>query len=153
MQKAPVEGPFSDDDPDFRLLVGQSLVQAGRTYRNCLAQHLGHVAAGRRVYYEWLHSPGAIVELHCLSDGQKRIHFFVGQIKGKGNARLPPEALKQMRARLSHSGVLFKGADFGRRAPLNGLLDIFEDEDAGHTVVSFLDDLEAVCADRALEAA
>jgi hypothetical protein len=32
MQKAPVEGPFSDDDPDFRLLVGQSLVQpAGST--------------------------------------------------------------------------------------------------------------------------
>jgi hypothetical protein len=153
MQQAPVEGPFSDDDPDFRLLVGQTLVQAGRRYRNCLAQHLGHVAAGRRLYYEWLHSPGAVVELHCLSDGQKRIHFSVGQIRGKGNSRLLPEVLNQIRRCLSCSGVLFNGVNTGRRAPLNGLLDIFEDVDADDAVVSFLDDLEAVCADRALRAA
>jgi hypothetical protein len=70
--------------------------------------------------------------------------------KERGMPVCSPEALNQIRARLSRSGVLFKGADFGRRAPLNGLLDIFEDEDADHAVVSFLDDLEAVCADRSV---
>jgi hypothetical protein len=47
-----------------------------------------------------------------------------------------------VRARLAESGVLFHGARTGQRAPLNGLLNIFEDEDVSDTYVSFLDDLE-----------
>ncbi len=142
MEHAPVPGPIEPDDPEFRLLVGKALLEAGRKYKNCLADQFGHVAAGRRLYYEWLREPGAIVELHCLSDGCGRPYFSVGQVRGVSNARLRLEFLKAIRARLSQSGLLFAGAVTGQRAPLNGLLNIFEDEDANGTYVSFLDDAE-----------
>ncbi len=141
MQHAPVAGPFPNDDPDFRLLFGEALLEAGRRFRNCLPDQLGHVAVGRRLYYEWTKEPGAIVELHCLGNGQRQVFYSVGQIRGSGNACLPPEVLNPIRARLSRGGVLFQGAGTGQRAPLYGLLNIFEDEDAGDTYASFLDTL------------
>jgi hypothetical protein len=142
MQHAPVAGPFHKDDPDFRLLVGQALLEAGRRFRNCLPDQLGHVAVGRRLYYEWTKEPGAIIELHCLSDGQGRTFYSAGQVSGVANARLLPDDLNAIRAGLSRAGVLFRGARTGQRAPLYGLLKVFEDEDVGDTYTSFLDTLE-----------
>jgi hypothetical protein len=142
MQHAPVAGPFPKDDPDLRLLVGKALLEAGRRFHNCLPDHLGHVAIGRRLYYEWTKEPGAIIELHGLRDGRGQVYYSAGQIRGISNSRVRPEVLNAIRARLSRSGVLFLGAGTGQRAPLYGLLNIFEDEDAGDTYASFLGTLE-----------
>jgi hypothetical protein len=140
-KRAPVVGPF-DHDPDFRLLVGPVLLHAARRFQNCLPQQLGEVALGRKVFYEWLPGPGAIVELYCLSDGSGRSHFHAGQIRGVSNARLPPGTLNAIRSRLSAAGVLFRGANIGQRAPVFALVDVFDDEDADHAFASFLDELE-----------
>jgi hypothetical protein len=142
MQHAPIAGPFHQDDPDFRLLFGKGLLEAGRRFRNCLPDRLGHVALGRRLYYEWTREPGAIIELHCLSDGRGRTFYSARQVSGVANARLLPDDLNAIRARLSRAGVLFNGASIGQRAPLFGFLNIFEDEDADDTYVSFLNPLE-----------
>lgn len=141
MQNAPVEGPFPKDDPDFHLLFGKALLEAGRRFRNCLPDHLGHVALGRRLYYEWTKEPGAIIELHCLSDGRGRTFYSAGQVSGVANARLLPDDLNAIRARLGRAGVLFRGARTDQRAPLFGFLNIFEDEDVGDAYASFLDTL------------
>src|SRR5918998_2653212 len=141
MQNAPVAGPFPKDDPDLRLLFGKALLEAGRRFRNFLPDHLGHVALGRRLYYEWTKEPGAIIELHCLSDGRGRTFYSAGHVSGVANARLPPDDLNAIRARLRSAGVLFNGASIGQRAPLFAFLKIFEDEDAGDTYVSFLNTL------------
>lgn len=69
MTKAPAQGPFPSDDPDFRLLVGQALIEAGHRYRVCLPDQVGAVAIGRKLFYEWKRKPGAVVELNCLTDG------------------------------------------------------------------------------------
>jgi hypothetical protein len=153
MQTNPVEGPFPQDDADLRLLVGPALLDAGRRYRNCLPQHLGHVAVGRRLYYEWLQEPGAIIELNCLRNGQGQCYYSVGQIQGVRNAHLRPEVLNAIRARLIRGGVLFHGAAIGQQAPLYGLLNIFEDEDVGDTYVSFLDGLEETGDEQPIEVA
>jgi hypothetical protein len=153
MQKAPVAGPFRDNDPDLRLLFGKALLEAGRRYRNCLPKHLGYVAVGRRLYYEWLREPGAIIELNCLRNGQGQGYYSVGQIKGIQNAHLRPEVLSAIRARLIRGGVLFQGATTGQRAPLHSLVNIFEDEDVGDTYVSFLDSLEDAGDEQPIEVA
>ena len=153
MQNAPVAGPFPTDDPDFRLLFGKALLEAGRRFRNCLPDHLGHVATGRRLYYEWTKEPGAIIELHCLSDGQGQTFYSAGQVSGVANARLLPADLNAIRARLSTAGVLFNGASIGQRAPLFAFLKIFEDEGVGDTYTSFLDTLSAVGDEQPMGAA
>jgi hypothetical protein len=150
MQHALVAGPFPKDDPDLRLLVGKALLEAGRRFRNCLPDHLGHVAIGRRLYYEWTKEPGAIIELHCLRDGRGQVYYSAGQIRGISNTRVPPEVLNAIRARLSRSGVLFLGAGTGQRAPLYGLLNIFEDEDAGDAYASFLNAMETLQDENAM---
>jgi hypothetical protein len=142
MERAPIAGPFPQDDPDFRFLVGPALLDAGRRFRNCLPQQLGELALGRKLFFEWLPEPGAIVELYCLSDGRGRCYFHAGQIRGVNNARLLPGDLNAIRARLSTAGVLFRGADIRQQAPLFGLLNVFDDEGADQTFVSFLDDLD-----------
>ncbi len=141
MQNAPVEGPFPKDDPDFRLLFGKGLLEAGHRFCNCLPDYLGHVALGRRLYYEWTKEPGAIIELHCLSDGRGRTFYAAGEIRGVENSRLRPDDLNAIRARLHGVGVMFKGAKTDQRAPLFGFLNIFEDEDVSDTYTSFLDTL------------
>ncbi len=138
MERAPVAGPF-EDDPDFRLLVGRDLAEVGRCYRNCLAQYIGHVAAGRRVLLEHVREPEAIIELYCLHDGAGRTYYTVGQIRGKCNARLLPHDLDVIRARLSQHGVLFVGASAGPRAPINGLLEIYDDDDAAGGLLNNLE--------------
>jgi hypothetical protein len=153
MEHPPVPGPFESDDPDFRLLAGRTLLEAGRRYRNCLPDHLGHVAAGRKLFYEWTREPGAVVELSCLSDGQGRIAYEAGQIRGLKNARLRPEDLNLIRRRLSRAGVLFRGAANVLRTPLHGFLDIFEDEDANDATVSYLDALEDAWDEPSMEVA
>jgi hypothetical protein len=153
MQKAPVTGPFRDNDPDLRLLFGKALLEAGRRYRNCVPKHLGYVAVGRRLYYEWLREPGAIIELNCFRNGQGQGYYSVGQIQGVRNAHLRPEVLNAIRARLIRGGVLFHGAAIGQQAPLYGLLNIFEDEDVGDTYVSFLDCLEETGDEQPIEVA
>jgi hypothetical protein len=142
MQKAPVAGPFPEDDPDFRLLFGKALLETGRRFRNCLPKHLGHVAAGRKLFYEWVREPGGIIELQCLSDGQGQTFYAVGEIRGVANSWLLPDDLNAIRARLSGAGVLFKGARTGQRAPMYSLLDVFEDQDAGDAYAGFLGGLE-----------
>jgi hypothetical protein len=149
MERAPVAGPFVDD-PDFRLLVGRDLVDAGRRYRNCLAQYIGHVAAGRRVYLQHLREPEAIVELHCLYDGAGRTSYTVGQIRGHRNARLLPHDLQAIRTRLAKHGVLFATRCGEPRAPLNALLNILEEEDYA---IGILQDLEMEVEDAGVEAA
>jgi len=153
MQKAPVTGPFRDNDPDLRLLFGKALLEAGRRYGNCVPKHLGYVAVGRRLYYEWLREPGAIIELNCFRNGQGQGYYSVGQIQGVRNAHLRPEVLNAIRARLIRGGVLFHGAAIGQQAPLYGLLNIFEDEDVGDTYVSFLDGLEETGDEQPIEVA
>jgi hypothetical protein len=96
---------------------------------------------GRRLYYEWTREPGAIIELHCLSDGRGRTFYSARQVSGVANARLLPNDLNAIRTRLSRAGVLFNGASIGQRAPLFEFLKIFEDEDVGDTYVSFLNTL------------
>jgi hypothetical protein len=150
MQNAPVAGPFPKDDPDLRLLFGRALLEAGRRFRNCLPDHLGHVALGRRLYYEWTKEPGAIIELHCLSDGRGRTFYSAGQVSGVANARLLPDDLNAIRARLSTTGVLFNGASVGQRAPLFGFLNIFEDEDAGDAYAGFLETMETLQDENAM---
>jgi hypothetical protein len=153
IEHAPVRGPFRDGDPALRLLVGKGLIDAGRRYRNCAKDFLGHVALGRVLFYEWTREPSAIIELKCLQDGRGQPFFSAGQIRGIGNARPPLETLNAIRARLCAAGVLFNGAAIGQRAPLHGLLRILDDEEPSDAYVSYLHELEELVEIDRMEAA
>jgi hypothetical protein len=128
-ERCPDQGPLPHDDPDFRLLGGRDLAEVGRRYRNCLGQYVGHIAAGRRVFYEWTRDPGAVIELHCLHDGTGRTYYTVGQIRGRRNARLLSHDLDVIRARLSQHGILFAGAPVGSGTSMSTLLQVYDDAD------------------------
>jgi hypothetical protein len=111
----------------------------GRRYQNCVAQYVGHIAAGRRLFYEWTRDPGAVIELYCLRDGAGRDYYAVGQIRGQRNARLLQRDLDPIHMRLSQHGVLFAGAPAGPSASMNVLLEVYDDYDG---VAGLLDNVE-----------
>jgi hypothetical protein len=148
-ERAPVAGPF-ENDRDFRLLRACDLAEVGRRYRNCVGQYVGHVAAGRRVLLEHAREPEAIIELYCLHDGAGRTFYSVGQIRRHHNARLLPHDLDAIRTRLGQHGVLFAGASPGPCVPINGLLEIYDDDD---TIGGLLNDLEVEVEGPVTEAA
>lgn len=138
-------GPLPENDPEFRLLVGRALIHAGCRYRNCIAGHLGQVAAGQKLIYEWLGELGAVIELNCLFDSSGKTYFSTGQIEGVGNSEPPIQVLNAIRSLLSQHGVLFTGAATGQFDLMKRLLAIYNDYadwDVGDTYASLVDDAE-----------
>ena len=125
MERAPVRSPLVDD-PTFRILVGEDMLEAGRRYRTCLAQRVAHVALGKRLYHEWVGPDSrAIMELRCLRDGAGYPYFVAGEIRGIGNTRLLPSVIAAILSRLADRGVLFDGVTT-RQGAASSMLDVHE---------------------------
>src|SRR6195952_2031082 len=103
MQRVPVSPPIPAGDPDLRLLQGCDMAELGRRFQNCAADRVGYIAAGSRLYYEWLQLGGpVVVELRALARG----HFVIEDIKAPRNAEPDAAVADAIRARLSAAGVL-----------------------------------------------
>lgn len=91
-----------NDDPDFVVLTtGEAMKSLGRQYQNCLSTKTPLVATGKHAYLEWRHSPGAIAELHRLSDGQ----FVLGDVHVILNQRPDPALIAAIRSKLRSIGI------------------------------------------------
>jgi hypothetical protein len=94
--RAPLEG-----DPDFAPLYGPALERAADRFANCLSRRKLHAAAGRHAYFEYLPSPGAIVELTRLSNDT----WVVTDISGRRNGKLPAHALAVITSKLERYSI------------------------------------------------
>jgi hypothetical protein len=99
----PVAGPqIPADDPDFTVLAtGEAMAALGRRYQNCLSSKIPYVATGRHAYLEWRHTPGAIAELHRLSNGQ----FVLADVHAVLNREPDPGLVATIRRRLGSHGI------------------------------------------------
>src|SRR3954447_20584127 len=98
----PGDAPLPPSDPDLRLLQGCDMAELGRRFQNCAADRVGYIAAGSRLYYEWLQLGGpVVVELRALARG----HFVIEDIKAPRNAEPDPAVADAIRARFSAAGV------------------------------------------------
>jgi hypothetical protein len=90
------------DDPDLTVLAtGEAMATLGRRFQNCLGSKIPYVATGRHGYLEWRHAPGAIVELHRLSDGQ----FVLADVHIVLNQRPDPALVEAIRSKLQSLGI------------------------------------------------
>jgi hypothetical protein len=90
------------DDPDFTVLAtGEAMTSLGRRFQNCLGSKIPYVVTGRRAYLEWLHAPGAIAELHRLSDGQ----FVLADVHAVLNQRPDPAMVAAILSKLQSLGI------------------------------------------------
>lgn len=99
----PVAGPqIAADDPDFTVLAtGEAMAALGRRYQNCLSSKIPYVATGRHAYLEWKHAPGAIAELHRLSNGQ----FVLADVHVILNRQPDPDLVATIRQKLGSLGI------------------------------------------------
>jgi hypothetical protein len=99
----PVTGPqVPADDPDFSVLAtGEAMAALGRRFQNCLSSKIPYVATGRHAYLEWRHAPGAIAELHRLSNGQ----FVLADVHAVLNREPDPELVTTVRHKLGSLGI------------------------------------------------
>jgi hypothetical protein len=63
LELEPTPAPFPGTSRLRLLATRADLVDAAGRYKNCLRTHLGRAASGASAYYEWLGSPGAIVQI------------------------------------------------------------------------------------------
>jgi hypothetical protein len=90
------------DDPDLAVLTtGEAMASVARRFQNCLSSKIPFVATGRHAYLEWGHAPGAIAELHQLSNGQ----FVLADVHAILNQRPDPAVVAAIRSKLQSLGI------------------------------------------------
>jgi len=63
------------------LVTKAALLDAASRFKNCLRDHLGYAGDGTSAYYEWIESPGAVVEIR-----RDRLHGWrLNQARLQGN--------------------------------------------------------------------
>jgi hypothetical protein len=145
----PVTGPqIPDDDPDFTVLAtGDAMAALGRRFQNCLSSKIPFVATGRHAYLEWRHVPGAIAELHRLSNGQ----FVLADVHAVLNRQPDPDLVATIRHKLGSLGIPAIETDDELRAcgvlRLLGTFDFVLGPRFGQDIDEQLNELEQEFAD------
>ncbi|WP_146140206.1 hypothetical protein [Alsobacter soli] len=103
MTRLPFEPPVNFASGFIPLASGPAMLDAGRRFRNCLAEKVPEVALGRRYYVELMKghsSAGAIVELSRISTG-----WLLASVYGPNNDRVPLPLQEEIRIMLRNAGI------------------------------------------------
>jgi hypothetical protein len=147
----PVTGPqLPTDDLDSTVLAtGEAMAALGRRFQNCLSSKIPYVVTGRHAYLEWKHAPGAIAELHRLSNGQ----FVLADVHVILNQQPDPVLVATIRHKLASLGIPAIETDDQLRASgvlrLLGTFDFVLGPRFGQDIDEQLNELEREFADAA----
>ncbi len=92
------------DGPELSVLgTGSALQDAGRRFRNCLAERIPDVLTGRRVYLE--HAPESRHERVVVELRRTSLGWLLEDLHGPSNRRVPKAVASAITIKLARAGV------------------------------------------------
>ena len=120
--RLPVQPPIPADDCRFQALFGEALYECASEFRNCLKGYLANPALGKVLYFRWMGTKPAVLELEAHSEGR----WVLGDMLGPRNTALDTETKADIRAALTEHSVLYARGPTMPRPAAAGLSYLLE---------------------------